>query len=234
MNCLKLYHNYLVAEKRYSLHTSEAYLSDIKQFESYLNEVYQIQGYENLNPLHLRSWFASLSLKGMQPRSIRRKISSLNTFFKFLKKRDLIKNNPISKVISPKVKKRLPVTVRESDLKFHLMDLNENNGDYNLILPEIIIQTLYTVGIRRSELIHLKVSDVHLNNGQLKVMGKGGKERIIPFGKQLSQNLERYLLVRNELKVIDADYLFLLPNGKKLYPKMVYLMVNKWLKKKYR
>src|SRR6185436_9564488 len=105
MDPLKLYRSYLVAEKRYSIHTSEAYLSDISQFEDYLEDIYKIKTYDIVSHVQVRSWFAKLSAEGMQPRSIRRKISSLNTFFKFLRKRNLIQNNPIAKVISPKVKK---------------------------------------------------------------------------------------------------------------------------------
>jgi integrase/recombinase XerC len=230
MDSLLLYNNYLIAEKRYSTHTAEAYLRDIQQFMDYLNSVYQITRTEGLSHLHLRSWFASLSANGMEARSIRRKISSLNTFFKFLKKRNLISNNPVSKVITPKIKKRLPFTVRESDLQFEGHESKLNTDSYKDFLADTIVQTLYALGIRRSELINLRIKDVHFKNNQLKVLGKGGKERIIPFGQELRLKLERYLIMRNELEVKDENVLFLLANGKKLYPKAVYLMVNNWLK----
>jgi integrase/recombinase XerC len=232
MDLKLLYLNYLTAEKRYSEHTSEAYLSDIKQFEEYLKTTYNNLEFAKVSHLQLRSWFAELRAKGIQPRSVRRKISSLNTFYKFLKKRNLIDFNPVAKVISPKIKKRLPVTVRESDLYFNIEGLIDNDQEYKVIITELIVFTLYTLGIRRSELINLKIKDVHLKNNQLKVMGKGGKERIIPFGNELRKNLERYFLIRNNLEIRDSDYLFLLPNGKKLYPKAVYLMVNNWLSSK--
>lgn len=230
MDLINLYKNYLVAEKRYSGHTSEAYITDIKQFEFYTKQVYHFESYSDLNHLHIRSWFANLSAKGLEARSVRRKISSLNTFFKFLKKRNLIQNNPISRVITPKVKKRLPVTVREIDLQFRNDYTVNEELDYNLMLSETIIQSFYSLGLRRSELISLKCKDVQLKSHQLKIMGKGGKERIIPFGHELRQNLERYILIREQLKIVDTEYLFLLPNGRKLYPKMVYLIVNRWLK----
>ncbi len=229
MDWHKLYLNYLSAEKRYSVHTSEAYLSDIRQFEAYLTLTYNHSEFAQLSHHQLRSWFADLRSKGIQPRSIRRKISSLNTFFKFLKKRNLVEFNPVAKVISPKVKKRLPITVRESDLNFQLEGSIGNDCEYGVFLSEMIVLTLYSLGIRRSELINLKIKDIHLRNNQLKVMGKGGKERIIPFSDELRKNLERYFLIRKTLEIVDEDYLFLLPNGKKLYSKAVYLMVNKWL-----
>jgi len=229
MDWLVHFENYLIGEKRYSQHTSEAYLTDIRQYRDYLLLTYQISSIESSGFMHLRSWLAQLSVDGIQPRSIRRKISSLSSFFKYLKKREVVSINPTSKVVSPKLKKRLPVTLKESDLKISEIDSIEVGDNYNMILEGVVIKSLYGLGIRRAELINLKIKDINLKTNQLKVLGKGGKERIIPFGNELGLVLGRYFLVRKELKIIDEEYLFLLPNGRKLYPKKVYWMVNKWL-----
>jgi integrase/recombinase XerC len=230
MNHINQYELYLSAEKRYSIHTVQAYINDIRQLEGYLDNFYSKNSLQEVTHMELRSWLSSLSEQGIQTGSVRRKISSLNTYFRYLKKRALINHNPLARLVIPKLKKRLPVVVKESEL--HWDDSDLVNMDYKSRLVEMISQTFYCLGLRRAELINIKIHEVHFNTNQIKVMGKGGKERIIPFGKELSINLKRFILMRNELEIHDNAYLFLLPNGKKLYPKMVYLMIRNWLSSK--
>ncbi|MBK9108241.1 MAG: tyrosine-type recombinase/integrase [Saprospiraceae bacterium] len=228
MNYLDLFESYLRAEKRYSEHTCQAYLSDIAQFSNYLTIHYDRMSPEGAEFLHLRSWLAHLSSVKIEPRSVRRKISSLNAFYKFLKKRKGLKINPASKLTVPKIKKRLPVVIRSQDL-LCLKDLPEEESDDLMFLNFAVLRCLYELGLRRAELVALKLTDLNLHYRQLKVLGKGGKERIIPFGEELKAVFSRYLRYRAKVDSSGLQYLFLLKNGKQLYPKMVYLIVKGWL-----
>lgn len=231
MEKLDLFVRYLQTQKKYSEHTIGAYSLDLKQFKEFLGDQYQQTLDEPFSSLHLRSWMATLGKNGIDNRSIRRKLSSLNHFCKFLMKRNLLDENPLLKLIRPKLKKRLPVVLREQDLNLQPIT-DYSDLPYNDCLMETIVWTFYGLGLRRNELIELKFRDVHFKAGQLKVLGKGNKERILPFGNELAEIFLRYLNVRSDFKIPETDTFFVLQNGKKLYPKMVYLLVNKWLKTK--
>lgn len=229
MDKLELFSRYLQTQKKYSIHTIEAYLLDLKQFKEFLSFQYEMDLQEPFAVLHIRSWIAAMGKSGLDNRSIRRKLSSLNHFCKFLMKRNLLDENPMLKLVAPKLKKRLPVVLREQDLNLD-PETDLSILSYKECLMETIAWTFYGLGLRRNELVELKLSDVHFKAGQLKVLGKGNKERILPFGNELAQIFLRYLKVRSEFKVPETDYFFVLQNGKKVYPKMVYLLVNSWLK----
>ncbi|MBK9728784.1 MAG: tyrosine-type recombinase/integrase [Saprospiraceae bacterium] len=230
MDSVLLFHRFLSAEKRYSLHTCEAYMLDVRQFQDFIKNQYNFHSFQEVLSIHIRSWLAKMNERGIDTRSIRRKCSSLNTFYRFLLKRELATSNPLAKIIAPKIKKRLPIIVKESEMIFLDSDKNDDPDDYKEMLTDLIVKSFYSLGIRRSELIDLKYKNVKLDQGQLKVMGKGGKERIIPFGNELRQNFERYIIRREDIKLVDVENFFVMKNGKKLYPKMVYLLVSQWLK----
>ncbi|MBK8955881.1 MAG: tyrosine-type recombinase/integrase [Saprospiraceae bacterium] len=231
MDTVLIYETYLKSEKRYSTHTLQAYIADIQQFIQFLEIHFNAVLPEDAGFVQLRAWVVDLHKKNRDPRTIRRKISSLNAFYKFLKKRKGLKTNPAARLILPKVKKRLPLVVRTHELE-ELKALPADKDEGDLILKFAVIRCLYELGLRRSELIHLKNSDVDLNYRELKVLGKGGKERIIPFGEELKEVLYRYLKYREEVNCLDLQNFFLLKNGKQLYPKMVYLIVRNWLQNK--
>lgn len=231
MDKLELFSRYLHTQKKYSIHTIEAYTLDLKQFKEFLALQYKLDLNQSFDILHVRSWMASMGKAGLDNRSIRRKLSSLKHFCKFLMRRKLLLENPMLKLSSPKIKKRLPVVLREQDLNLH-PQTDFRGLDYKECLKETLIWTFYGLGLRRNELIELKLSDVHFKAAQLKVLGKGNKERILPFGNELAEIFLRYLDVRSAFKIPETEYFFVLPNGKKLYPKMVYLLVNNWLKDK--
>lgn len=230
MDALNLFESYIRAEKRYSEHTCQAYITDLRQFSIYLGKQYEIADPEKAEYLHLRSWLAHLSSEKRDARTLRRKISSLNAFYKFLKKRKSHKVNPATKLVQPKLKKRLPMAVRPQDLE----ELKQAppNQDEPFFLNQILVRFLYELGLRRSELMELKVTDIDLQYRQVKVLGKGGKERIIPYGNELNGAISRYLEYRAGINCYDLQNFFLLKNGKKLYPKMIYLLVKRWLSDK--
>ena len=220
---------YLEFEKRFSPHTISAYKSDLEQFHVFLKLTYEIEQAKEVGHIHIRAWIVELIQNKITPRSINRKLSTLKTYFKFLKKRKEITQNPLLKVIAPKVGKRLPVVVKELEIENLFEQIDFGKG-YPAARDEMIMELLYSTGMRRSELIQLTPNNIDFHLQQIKVLGKGNKERLIPFAKKLNDHLKSYLLVRNEeFSLNSSDPLFLTNKGQKLYPKFVYNLVKKYL-----
>ncbi|HLP13411.1 MAG TPA: tyrosine-type recombinase/integrase, partial [Flavobacteriales bacterium] len=175
----------------------------------------------------VRSWIADMIEQGMEPKSVSRKVSTLRTFYKYLLRNNELKINPLSKIVVPKIKKRLPVFVDETRMDNLFMHMEEPKT-YNQFLEQAIIEMFYATGMRLSELVDLKIKNVDGNT--VKVLGKRSKERIIPLTETAREALNAYLRQRNVLeKVVDGDHVFLLETGKKLYQKFVYRIVNTYL-----
>lgn len=220
---------YLELEKRFSPHTVIAYQNDLEQFSKYIEETYSLTSIQEVRHFHIRSWIVYLMEHKITPRSINRKLSTLKTYFKFLKKRKVVQENPMLKVIAPKVGKRLPVVVKEVELGALFEKINFGEG-YDAVRDEMIMELLYASGMRRSELIQLTPNHIDFYNRQVKVLGKGNKERLIPFAKPLADRLKNYLEVRADEFAMGEDApLFLTKKGKQLYPKKVYNIVKKYL-----
>lgn len=208
-------------EKRYSLHTVLAYQKDLEQFAQY---------FENYNPgvnLHaarhtaIRAWIVSLMNNKISPRSINRKISTLKTYYKFLLRKGIIKQNPMSKIISPKTPSRLPVYVEAKNMDKLLEKVVFEDG-FEGLRDKMIIELLYATGMRRSELIGLKNADLDSYNAQLKVLGKGKKERLIPLPSNMMKKISQY----KDLKP-NSEYLLCKKDGTQLTADMVYRIVKK-------
>ena len=220
---------YLEYEKRFSLHTIKAYKSDLDQFFSFLESIYELTSSTNIKHTHIRSWMVQLIQDKISPRSVNRKLSTLKTYFKFLNKRGYVQTNPMLKVIAPKVGKRLAIFIKEQNLA-QLFEEIEFGDDFSGIRDRTIIELLYTTGMRRAELIALQISSIDFPQNQLKVLGKGNKERIIPLGRKIQKELENYLEIRNQYWGDNSiQTLFLTDKGKSLYPKLVYNLVKKYL-----
>jgi integrase/recombinase XerC len=216
---------YLKFEKRFSRHTSTAYNIDLTQFFAYLKETYQIDSVELVSHPIIRSWIVSLMEQKISPRSINRKITTLKTFFKFLLRQNAIKENPMKKIKSPKTSKRLPVFVELSKMDV-LLDNISFGDDFDGIRNKLIIELFYATGIRLSELINLKQANVNTYQNQIKVLGKRNKERIVPYSPALSNLITLYSEKRNG---IDSELFFVMVDGKKLYEKFVYRLINFYL-----
>lgn len=220
---------YLELEKRFSTHTITAYKSDLLQFFAYLEDIYSLTSILEVRHFHIRAWIVELMQNKITPRSINRKLSTLKTYYKFLKRRKEIQENPMLKVIAPKVGKRLPVVVKEIELENLFEKINFGEG-YAAVRDEMVMEMLYSTGMRRSELINLTPNDLDFFNDQVKVLGKGNKERLIPFARPLADRLKNYLEIRNdEFELGATDSLFLTGKGKIMYPKLVYNLVKKYL-----
>jgi len=220
---------YLKIEKRYSPLTVRSYLNDLDQFDKYLN----LQGLsgkpEEIGYHDVRSWIVSLIENGYSPVSIHRKISSLRIFYRYLRRVGQVTNDPLEKVVLPKIRKRLPVFVDEESLG-KLLDEYEFGDDFDGIRNRTIIEMLYTTGMRRAELTGLRDADVDISGASVKVTGKRNKQRIIPLLKPLTAQLEKYVRIRSEkFPDFSPEWFFVGNRGNKLYDKYVYNTVRKYL-----
>ena len=217
---------YLSSEKRFSEHTIKSYATDLKQFTSFLSSEFQI--IDEINEISfqiIRTWIASLLEKGINPRSVNRKISTLKTYFKFLIREGELIENPMIKVVAPKSKKRLPIFIEEDQIASLSNEVQFESGFIGQ-RNKLIIELFYVTGIRLSELINIKISDVDFSNQSIKVLGKRKKERIIPLSSSMINSLDNF--IKNNHK---NHFLFTNLDGVKLYTKLVYRVVNKYIAK---
>jgi len=227
MDVVGAFCGYIQNEKRYSAHTVNAYIRDINQFCSFLNISFNGIDPLNANFRHVRSWVVNLMDLKIQPRSVNRKLSSLNSFYKYLLREKLINFNPTDKVISPKTKKRLPTFVEEKSMVELFKNIDFGEG-YIGARDSLILSLFYMTGIRLSELISLKINDVDFHENTIKVLGKRNKERIIPFGIQLHKEIKTFIELRKSIETKET-FLFLTLKGESLYPKMVQRIVIHYL-----
>ncbi len=230
MSVLENYINYLEFEKRYSEHTILAYQSDLLQFFEYISETYQTNVLKDIEETWIRSWLAHLMDNGNSPKSVNRKMSSVKSFFKYLIKLGILTKNPSIQIQGPKQKKRLPVFVEERKMD-QLFKAATNKDDFETVRNLLIMELFYTTGMRRAELIGLKTPWIDLNQNIIKVLGKRNKERLLPVSEDVKKKIKDYINIRNEeiIESTDHDYLFITKKGKKLYPKLVYRIVNSYL-----
>ncbi|MGD1844084.1 MAG: tyrosine-type recombinase/integrase [Salibacteraceae bacterium] len=232
---LDTFAQYLQHEKRFSPHTLTAYLKDLQQFWDFINEAYESPQLEEVNHGMIRSWIVQLMEAGRSPATVNRKITTLKIYYKFLLRQQAVTVNPMLKIQGPKKNKRLPVFVEQDNMK-KLLDEIEFPDDFEGERDRLILELFYATGMRQTELIHLKLSDIDLQNasggkhtGQLKVLGKRNKERIIPFGENLAHKIVTYQNIRRQADLENAPWLFLTGKGKKLSPSLVYRIVNRYL-----
>lgn len=220
---------YLQIEKRYSSLTVRSYLNDLNQFYSFLSETVDASDLASITSQDIRSWIVSLVESKYSSHSIHRKISSLRAFFRYLRKSGIVSSNPLEKVVLPKAKKRLPVFVEEESLDL-LLDGIDFGDDFIGMRDKTIIEMLYLTGMRRAELTGLRINDVDLQDGTVKVTGKRNKQRIIPLLRQFTSRLEEYIRAREEKFPGNENGWFFLSNkGNKMYDKYVYNIVKRYL-----
>lgn len=220
------FQDYLLLEKKYSLHTVTAYLNDIGFFESFLSGEYNDANLISVNYSQIRAWIVSLSDDGISNSSINRKISSLKSFYKFLLKTKQIEASPLLKHKALKSPKKLQIPFSEKELDLVLNQI-KYTADFEGIRDKLIVDLFYTTGIRRAELINLKLQNVDLSAGTLKVLGKRNKERIIPILPVVENQIKLYLDERSHLQSIeDKECFFLLLKGVKLNDSFVYRLIN--------
>jgi integrase/recombinase XerC len=221
--------DYLKYEKRYSAHTVISYQTDLIDFFDYINVQFNDVSLKDISHNFIRSWLASLKNKGLTAKTLNRKISSLKSFFKYQLKTGMIEGSPMINVISPKISKRLPVFVNEDDTKKMVESLNQSTEDWKTLNAKMLIAIFYSTGMRLSELITLKEKQIDFSKSQIKVLGKGNKERIIPVSKEIAGIIRNYQQLKKKDFERTEDVLLVTEKGKKIYPKYAYLLVNKFL-----
>jgi integrase/recombinase XerC len=228
---LDKFSDYLLLEKKYSKHTAIAYLNDLDAFQLFLDAEYKSDSIQGVNYSQVRQWIVSLVNDEISNRSINRKISSLNSYYKFLLKIGALYINPLKKHRALKVEKKIQVPFSEKELETVLALLNEVN-DFERARDKLIVELFYATGIRRIELVNIKLSDIDTSSKTLKVLGKRNKERYIPLLPSVIKSINVYLKFRNELEIInDKDSLFLTQKGIKIYEMLVYRIINKYFSK---
>ena len=221
--------DYLRFEKRYSIHTVISYQTDLADLFSYLNSQFGTQSLKQITQGFIRSWLANLKESGLTSKSINRKISSLRSFFKFLLKNGIIDSSPMANIIAPKMSNRLPAFIKEEDAKQLIESMNHASEDWESLNGKMLITLFYATGMRLNELISLKEKQIDFNRSQIKVLGKGNKERIIPLNKEICEIVKEYQRMKKQDFDITGDYLLVTPKGKKMYSKYAYLLVKKYL-----
>ncbi|GAA0891765.1 tyrosine recombinase XerC [Fulvivirga kasyanovii] len=220
---------YLQYEKRYSKHTITSYENDLSQFEEFIQSNFPEITAGTANHGVVRSWIVSLVDGGMDARTVNRKIACLRSFYKFLLRREHIVKDPMLKIRVLKTNKQLPQFVQENDIT-RLLDQCEFSPDFSGSRDRLILELLYGTGIRLSELISLKTTDINFTNRTLKVLGKRNKERVIPFSVSLERVIEQYLAAKNSQGLQNAGgELLVTDNGEACYPMVIYRTVKKYL-----
>ncbi len=219
---------YIAFQKRCSKHTLEAYKTDLTQYFDFAQSQYQIKDLLEIDHDIIRSWIVSMLEEGISPRTVNRKISTLKSFYKFLKKENRIAANPMLKVISPKTSKRLPEFIDQDKMNV-LLDEVLCDDSFKSLRDKTLIELFYATGIRLSELISIQVDVLNLYDLQLKVLGKRNKERIVPLNPHMVDLLDKYLSQRNDIMKSNEGPLFITEKGKKMYEKLAYRIVNYYL-----
>lgn len=231
MSSTEAFYAYLLHQKNYSIHTVNAYRRDLLAFEEYLNSNYENIPIEDADDQIIRSWLASLMENGLKATSIKRKKAALTTLFKFFIRQGIVKNIPTRGIRTPKPEKRLPAFIPES----RMLRLFETDffsiEDFEDLCQRMILETLYATGMRVSELVSLSDMSFDLNNGNIKVMGKRNKERLIPIHQDFQHMIRHYLNIREKAfgSKDGGNWFFLTKLGKKIYRKFVYRVIFSYL-----
>lgn len=223
---------YLAFEKRASRHTVVSYGNDLRQFSEWLLAEFNIEDPASAQSVHVRGWLSALMEQGISARSVNRKKTALQTYYKFLLKEGSITENPVKRVISPKTSKRLPVYVEEHQMEALFLQTGNPEGmDFHTLRDVLILEMFYATGMRCSELVQLSDRDIDQSGMTVRVLGKRNKERLIPFGPALSALIGKYLSLRETTfnNIPPEGHFFLTDKGKKIYQKFAYRVVNAYL-----
>jgi integrase/recombinase XerC len=223
---IKSFLEYILFEKKYSQLTITAYQNDLRSFQEFCLSTYENNDIVNVNYAQIRSWIVILVDSGVTNRTINRKISALKSFYKFLQKTKQIDISPLLKHQSLKTSKRIQVPFSEKEIE-DIFTINNSAIEFESVRDKLIVELLYATGMRRSELINLKLADVNLGNQTIKVLGKRNKERYIPLLQTVINSLSKYVELRSEIKTIQP-FLIITKKGKKTYDTLVYRIINNY------
>ena len=218
--------DYLNFEKKYSKHTITAYKNDLTSFQEFCQSEFNDSAISKVNYAQIRHWIVSLVNSKVTNRTINRKISSLKSFYKFLQKTKQIEESPLAKHSALKIAKRVQVPFSEKEIA-NVISVQVESNNFESVRNKLIVELLYSTGMRRNELINVKINDVDFSNETVKVLGKRNKERFIPLLSSVKKSLKKYLALRNEIDSSEP-YLLLTKKGKKTYDTLVYRIINNY------
>ncbi|MET0241940.1 MAG: tyrosine-type recombinase/integrase [Flavitalea sp.] len=221
--------DYLRFEKRYSEHTITAYQEDLLQLSGFVAKQFEEVDPLNFSSSYVRSWLAGLKEQKLTAKSINRKLSSVRSFYKYLLRVGAVSQTPLTNISAPKIAKRLPSYVEEKDMGTLMKDV-EFPGTFGGKTDRLLVEIFYNTGMRLSELMNLKETQVNAAGNTIKVLGKGNKERVIPVSSSLVKEIQQYIAEKRRLFGADSGRVLLVSEkGKQLYPKYLYLVVKKYL-----
>ncbi|SDS14472.1 tyrosine-type recombinase/integrase [Christiangramia echinicola] len=219
--------DYLQLEKKYSTHTITAYAADLRDFQEFISHTYDQDRVDEVNYSQIRSWIVELSESGISNRTINRKLSSLKSYYRFLLKTNQIEASPMVKHKALKTPKKVQIPFSEDEIVQVIENID--NSTYEGVRDRFIVELFYSTGIRRIELINIKLQDLDLDTGVLKVLGKRNKERFIPLIKSVITTGRVYLEYRKDTEgLLENDHLFLTSKGDKTYESFVYRIINNY------
>lgn len=219
---------YISDEKRYSGHTIKAYQNDLDAFAGFLKKNYATEDIDRASMQMIRSWVVELMDGGFNSRSVNRKISTLKSYYRYLLRKGLIKSNPATNITTLNTAKRLPGYFDKEELNGWL-DQDKDKEDFIGKRDQLIIELLYFTGLRRAELVGLKIGAIDFSSGRMKVLGKRNKERFIPLSDKMMESIRNYLVLRNNTFNIDSPYLIVTNKGNQAYPEFINRTVTKTL-----
>lgn len=226
MNSIDVFLEYLSLEKKYSEHTIIAYRNDLISFRDFCVTQYDSENIENVVYTQIRSWIVGLVEGKVSNRTINRKVSSLKSFYKFLQKTKQISSNPLVTHKALKVAKKVQVPFSPLEVDKVIGGM-EDDTSFEVIRDKCIVELFYSTGMRRAELINLKLQSLDFTAETIKVLGKRNKERIIPLLPSVCKTIQKYLEVRPK-QFPETDFLFLTQKGNKIYETLVYRVINNY------
>lgn len=219
---------YLRFEKRYSAHTLTAYRRDLEQFRDFLDKEFGMSEMKLITHFHIRGWLAGMKGERQTARTINRKISSLNSYYKYLQRLGHIDKNPVRQLHAQRLPERLPVYLKESEAEHLLEEVRYEEG-FKGLTDRLICELLYATGMRRNELLQLKENDIEWSLNQVRILGKGNKERLVPVSPVLLDTIRDYMAEKRRLKQYNEQFLFNLESGEPLYAGYVYRTVTRYM-----
>ena len=221
--------DYLELEKNHSLHTVKAYSNDLTEFSNFLLSEYEQEDLTEVHYPQVRSWIVKLVESGLSNNSVNRKISSIKAFYRFLQKTKQLEISPLSKHKALKNSKKIQVPFSETEMSAALAEVTTE--DFEGLRNKLMVELFYSTGIRRSELINIRLPNLDLTARLLKVKGKGNKERFVPLLPSVVASIHAYLPERKQVENTASDqYLFLTSKGVKLYDSLVYRIINNYFR----
>lgn len=218
---------YLKAERNFSAHTIESYSCALKEFQDFFESLGENLNWSNVDASTVREWIVfMLDQQGLSTSSSNTRLSALRSFYKYLRMMSLIDVNPMAKVTGPKNKKPLPAFVREAEMD-KLLDIMSEDKTFDGAAKRLIIMMFYVTGMRRTELLMLKDTDIDIDSKQIKVLGKRNKQRIIPYGEELEKEIKEYINLKKDIEKADASgRFFITENGKPITNSFLGKIVN--------